>query len=122
MPTDVRPADIRSAIAKSMPRAKSELAELVRFRSVHDPRQFPVEECVGAAQWVQRAFVDAGIPDVQLIETSDGSLAVVGSRPAPAGAPTVLLYSHYDVQPPGDRSYWDSEPFELTERDGRWYG
>ncbi|MEV8234068.1 dipeptidase [Rhodococcus sp. NPDC077669] len=122
MPTDVRPADIRSAIAKSMPRAKSELAELVRFRSVHDPRQFPVEECVGAAQWVQRAFVDAGIPDVQLIETNDGSLAVVGSRPAPAGAPTVLLYSHYDVQPPGDRSYWDSEPFELTERDGRWYG
>src|SRR5689334_3563807 len=72
MPTDARPADIRSAIAESMTSAKSELAELVRFRSVHDPRQFPVEECVGAAQWVQRAFVDAGIPDVQLIETNDG--------------------------------------------------
>ncbi len=122
MPADSRPVDVRSAIASQMPRAKSELAELVRFASVHDPRQFPVEECTGAAQWVQRAFVDAGIPDVQLIETVDGSLAVVGSRPARAGAPTVLLYSHYDVQPPGDRTLWNSEPFELTERDGRWYG
>ena len=122
MPADARPVDVRSDIGAAMPRAKSELAELVRFASVHDPRQFPVEECTGAAQWVQRAFVDAGIPDVQLIETVDGSLAVIGSRPAPPGAPTVLLYSHYDVQPPGDRNFWDSEPFELTERDGRWYG
>ncbi|MGV8874616.1 MAG: dipeptidase [Rhodococcus sp. (in: high G+C Gram-positive bacteria)] len=122
MPVDARPVDVRSAIESAMPRAKAELAELVRFTSVHDPRQFPVEECIGAAHWVQRAFVDAGIPDVQLIETADGSLAVVGSRPAPAGAPTVLLCSHYDVQPPGDRKLWDSEPFDLTERDGRWYG
>ncbi|KQU52187.1 beta-Ala-His dipeptidase [Rhodococcus sp. Leaf278] len=122
MPADAPPADVRSHIEAAMPRAKEELAELVRFTSVHDPRQFPVEECIGAARWVQQAFLDAGIPDVQSIETVDGSLAVVGSRPAPAGAPTVLLYSHYDVQPPGDRNIWDSEPFELTERDGRWYG
>ncbi|MFI8565369.1 dipeptidase [Rhodococcus sp. NPDC078407] len=122
MPVDASSVDVRSEIEEAMPRAKAELAELVRFTSVHDPLQFPVEECTGAARWVQQAFIDAGVPDVQLIETVDGSLAVVGSRPAPAGAPTVLLYSHYDVQPPGDRKLWDSEPFELTERDGRWYG
>lgn len=113
---------VRSIIAADMPRARRELAELVAFRSVHDERQFPREECVAAANWVRGAYLDAGIDSVELIETSDGSLAVVGHKPAPPGAPTVLLYSHYDVQPPGDSALWDSEPFELTERDGRWYG
>ncbi|OAK56867.1 dipeptidase [Rhodococcoides kyotonense] len=115
-------SDVRSIVAADMPRARRELAELVAFRSVHDERQFPREECVAAAEWVRAAFLDAGIDSVDLIETTDGSLAVVGRTPAPVGAPTVLLYSHYDVQPPGEHALWDSEPFELTERDGRWYG
>ncbi|SNS74866.1 dipeptidase [Rhodococcoides kyotonense] len=115
-------SDVRSRVAADMSWARRELAELVAFRSVHDERQFPREECIAAAEWVRTAFLDAGIASVDLIETDDGSLAVVGRTPAPAGAPTVLLYSHYDVQPPGDGALWDSEPFELTERDGRWYG
>ncbi|MCZ4080404.1 dipeptidase [Rhodococcus sp. H36-A4] len=115
-------SDVRSAISADMPRAQRELRELVAFRSVHDERQFPREECVAAANWVRSAFLDAGLESVELIETDDDSLAVVGHRPAPVGAPTVLLYSHYDVQPPGDRSLWDSEPFELTESRGRWFG
>ncbi len=105
-----------------MPMAKAELATLVRMRSVADPRQFPPEECHRAAEWVRDAFHSAGIGTVDLIETTDGSKAVVGYQPGPAGSPTVLLYCHYDVQPPGDEKLWLSEPFELTERDGRWYG
>ncbi|MEV8191099.1 dipeptidase [Rhodococcus pyridinivorans] len=113
---------IRERIREAMPAARDDLARLVAFRSVADPRQFPVEECVGAANWVRDAFTEAGIESVETIETADGSLAVLGHTPAPDGAPTVLLYSHYDVQPPGDESLWRSKPFTLTERDGRWYG
>ncbi|PQP23243.1 dipeptidase [Rhodococcus opacus] len=113
---------IRSKVAGLMPAARDELAELVAIRSVADPRQFPPEECVRAAEWVRDAFIGAGIGQVELLETSDGSHAVVGHQPAPDGAPTVLLYCHYDVQPPGDEKLWRTDPFTLTERDGRWYG
>ncbi len=54
--------------------------------------------------------------------TPDGSMAVHGHVPAPEGTPTVLLYCHYDVQPPLGEEHWDTPVFELTERDGRWHG
>ncbi|QCQ91789.1 dipeptidase [Rhodococcus sp. SGAir0479] len=114
--------EVRGRVAALMPTAREELAALVAFRSIADPRQAPPEECLGAANWVADAFRAVGIGDVELIETSDGSTAVVGHRPGPEGAPTVLLYSHYDVQPAGDEALWETPPFELTERDGRWYG
>lgn len=117
-----RSGDIRAAVRALMPTARDELATLVAIRSVADPRLYPPEECLAAANWVRDAFVAAGVGEVELIETRDGSQAVVGHQPGPPGAPTVLLYCHYDVQPPGDESKWDTAPFELTERDGRWYG
>jgi acetylornithine deacetylase/succinyl-diaminopimelate desuccinylase-like protein len=106
-----------------MPVVHDELTELVAIRSVADPRQFPPEECQRAAQWVVDKFADLGFSDVHLEETADGSMAVVGSRSCDrAEAPTVLLYAHYDVQPPLDDDAWHTPPFELTEVDGRWYG
>ncbi|MFD5627489.1 dipeptidase [Streptomyces sp. NPDC127072] len=115
-------SELAARIAELMPRAKADLTELVAIPSVADPRQYPPEECHRAAQWVADAFTAAGLRDVRLAETPDGSHAVLGHRPPPPGAPTVLLYCHYDVQPPLDDAAWKTPPFTLTERDGRWYG
>jgi len=114
--------DLGRRIAALMPRARTDLAELVAIPSVADPRQYPPERCQEVAEWLVAAFTGAGLSEVRLEPTPDGSQAVIGHRPAPPGAPTVLLYCHYDVQPPLDDAAWTSPPFELTERDGRWYG
>ena len=104
-----------------MPRAREDLARLVAMRSVADATIEPPEECAAAAEEVAGCWPTPASDDVGAIETADGSLAVVGHSPGPPGAPTVLLYAHYDVQPAGDPAEWGSSPWELTERDGRWY-
>jgi acetylornithine deacetylase/succinyl-diaminopimelate desuccinylase-like protein len=120
--TDEVAAGIAAKVKALMPRAQADLAELVAIPSLYDPKAGPSADCARAADLVAAALRDAGMPDVRLVETPDGSTAVLGQRPAPAGAPTVLLYAHYDIQPVGDLDRWTSPPFTLTERDGRWYG
>ncbi|MGW5303002.1 M20/M25/M40 family metallo-hydrolase [Streptomyces griseoluteus] len=113
---------VAETVASLMPRAKAELAELVAFRSVADFDQFPRSESEGAANWIADALTAEGFTDVALLDTPDGTQSVYGYLPGPEGAKTVLLYAHYDVQPPLDEAGWTTPPFELTERDGRWYG
>ena len=96
-----------------------DLARLVALPSVHDGAH--AEACSATADLVVELFAGAGVDDVRRVPTDDGSDAVVGFTPGPEGAPTVLLYSHYDVQP-ADPAAWASSPWELTERDGRFYG
>ncbi|MFE9644720.1 dipeptidase [Streptomyces sp. NPDC006365] len=113
---------VAETVASLMPRAKAELTELVAFKSVADFDQFPRSESEGAANWVARALRTEGFQDVALLDTPDGTQSVYGFLPGPEGAKTVLLYAHYDVQPPLDETAWATPPFALTERDGRWYG
>ncbi|CAL9321723.1 dipeptidase [Streptomyces sp. SudanB182_2057] len=113
---------LAETVAALLPRAKAELAELVAFRSVADFSQFPRSESEAAAGWVADALRAEGFTDVALLDTPDGTQSVYGYLPGPEGAKTVLLYAHYDVQPPLDEAGWSTPPFELTERDGRWYG
>ncbi|MGW0337107.1 M20/M25/M40 family metallo-hydrolase [Streptomyces sp. NPDC003011] len=113
---------VAETVASLMPRAKAELTELVAFKSVADFDQFPRSESEGAARWVANALTAEGFQDVALLDTPDGTQSVYGYLPGPEGARTVLLYAHYDVQPPLDEAAWTTPPFELTERDGRWYG
>ena len=113
---------VAETVASLLPRAKAELAELVAFKSVADFAQFPKSESEGAAQWVADALRAEDFVDVAVLDTPDGTQSVYGYLPGPEGAKTVLLYAHYDVQPPLDEAAWTTPPFELTERDGRWYG
>jgi len=113
---------LRDAVAGLMGQAREDLRRLVAIPSVADPQHFPRERCVEAARYVRDAMAAAGIRECRLLEMSDGYPAVYGHTPAPPGAPTVLLYCHYDVQPPLGEAEWISPPFALTEREGRWYG
>jgi acetylornithine deacetylase/succinyl-diaminopimelate desuccinylase-like protein len=113
---------LRSRIGDLMPQARTDLARMVSFRSVHDPAQSPPEECQTMVDFLVGAFTEVGLQDVRGYPTPDGSQAVCGHRPGPRGAPTVLLYFHHDVQPPLDDAAWTSPVWELTEREGRWYG
>ena len=65
---------------------------------------------------------DAGVEQIDRLDLPDTSPIIVASLPGPPGAPTVLLYAHYDVQPAGDESLWRTRPFEPTEIDGTIYG
>lgn len=109
-------------VSELMPQAMADLAQLVAFRSVADRAVEDPQQCVLAAQWVRDAFVDVGLTDSALVPTPDGTDAVIGHYEGPAGAARVLLYAHYDVQPASDTESWTTDPFALTERNGRFYG
>ena len=103
-----------------MPQVRADLEQLVAIPSINFPGydQSDVERCAHACA---QLLTDAGATP-QLIPSTSGVPTVRADVPGPAGSPTVLLYSHYDVQPAGDASKWDSAPFVAEERDGRLYG
>jgi acetylornithine deacetylase/succinyl-diaminopimelate desuccinylase-like protein len=113
--------DLRAAVTADMPRLKEMLFDLVRLESVsahgHDPARMRA-----AAERILQMVEEAGFSNGQLLESGTGHPAVFAEVPAPDGAPTLLLYAHYDVQPTGPIEEWDSGPFEPVERDGRIYG
>jgi len=115
------PDAIRAAVRAAMPSVRSDLEALVRIPSVSaDPAR--ADDVRRSAEATAELFRAEGFDDVQILSAGGGAPAVVARRPAPEGAPTVLLYAHHDVQPVGDPADWDSEPFEPTERGDRLYG
>src|SRR5215469_14348814 len=107
-----------------MPQLQADLARLVAIPSVSSPgypeeTHAPLHE---AYEEVVSLFRDAGVTMREPLELPGTAPVVMGEIPAPDGAPTVLLYSHYDVVPVGEEAKWESPPFEATERDGAIYG
>ncbi len=113
-------AQLRAAVAAQMPGVRTELENLVRIPGIAFDG-FDHSQVERSAEAVAELLRGAGLPDVRIVRAG-GQPAIIGRRPAPPGAPTVLLYAHHDVQPIGDPAAWQSEPFEATERDGRLYG
>lgn len=111
--------DIKEIIQGDREKIFAQLSELVSFNSVHTFAELK-DQMDGAKTWVSTALQEAGL-EVEEHVTEDGSVTLLGTRAGKEGAKTVLLYSHYDVVPAGDLDKWESDPFTLTERDGRWY-
>ncbi len=112
---------IRAALLEVMPSVRADLEALVRIPSVSaDPAR--ADDVRRSAEATADLFRAEGFDDVQILEAAGGAPAVLARRPAPDGAPTVLLYAHHDVQPTGALEDWDSDPFIPTERGDRLYG
>ena len=110
---------IRDRVGDLMPQVRADLEALVRIPSV-SASSFDQSQVARSAEAVAALLRAEGL-DVEVI-VEGGRPAVIGHIDGPDGAPTVTLYAHHDVQPPGDESDWDSAPFEPVERDGRLYG
>jgi acetylornithine deacetylase/succinyl-diaminopimelate desuccinylase-like protein len=106
-------------VDREQPRLLEELFELLRIPSVSSLPEH-AEDCRRAAEWLRAELTRLGCPVVTLVE-GDGHPVVWGESPYVPGRPTLLLYGHYDVQPPDPLEEWDSPPFEPTVRDGRIY-
>lgn len=102
-----------------LPSVLTDLKRLIAIPSVSSLQDHH-DHVLAAADGVADLLRDLGCPDVRLLDAG-GKPAVYGHFPAPDGAPTVLLYAHYDVQPAGDDAAWTSAPFSAMERDGRLY-
>jgi acetylornithine deacetylase/succinyl-diaminopimelate desuccinylase-like protein len=115
---------IGERVHDQMARVRADLAELVSIRStaIGPGGAGKIDECGEAAEWVLSAFAATGVKGLRLIPTPGGCPAVYGHTPGPRGVPTVLWYGYYDVPPVTDEQAWQSPPFQLSERDGRWYG
>ena len=113
--------ELRRRVTRGLPAARADLERLVRIPSVA-LEGFPAEPLAAAAEAVTEILRAAGMPDVGLLDVPGSPPAVFAERPAAPGAPTVLLYGHYDVQPAGVETDWTTPPFEPVERDGRLFG
>jgi acetylornithine deacetylase/succinyl-diaminopimelate desuccinylase-like protein len=98
------------------------LAELIEFAAIPSVSTDPAHaaDVVVAARWVANALSSAGPFAVRTIPTT-GNPVVYGEWLGAPGKPTVLVYGHYDVQPPDPLEKWQSPPFAPTLRDGRLY-
>ncbi len=100
---------------------QEDLARLVRIPSVAFPG-FPEAPVAEAADLTVALLEAAGVTNVELLPVPGAPPAIFADLPGPEGAPTVLLYAHYDVQPAGPDEDWTTPAFEPTVRDGRMYG
>ena len=114
--------ELRDVVAYLATRHHAILAELIQFAAIPSVSTDPAHarDMDSARQWVAAALTSAGSFDVRTIATAGNPVVYAEWLGAP-GKPTVLVYGHYDVQPPDPLEKWDSPPFVPTVRDDRLY-
>jgi acetylornithine deacetylase/succinyl-diaminopimelate desuccinylase-like protein len=110
---------MKDYITSNKDRFLSELFELLRIPSVSADSRHK-GDVRKAAEYVKEKLQAAGADKVELVETK-GHPIVFGEKFVDASKPTVLVYGHYDVQPPDPLELWNTPPFEPTVRDGKIY-
>jgi acetylornithine deacetylase/succinyl-diaminopimelate desuccinylase-like protein len=111
--------NIKKYVEDNQQRFLDELFELLRFPSVSaDPKY--AGDVKKTAEFVAKKLKDAGADQVEICETG-GHPIVYGEKITDPSKPTVLVYGHYDVQPPDPLELWHTPPFEPTIRDGKIY-
>jgi acetylornithine deacetylase/succinyl-diaminopimelate desuccinylase-like protein len=113
-------------VAKNFDDLKATLISLAKIPGIAW-EAFDEQELERSAEAVAKIFSDTQLFDFVEIRRSSadgksGAPAVVAKRAAKNGKPQILLYAHHDVQPPGDETIWQTNPFEPTEKNGRLFG
>jgi acetylornithine deacetylase/succinyl-diaminopimelate desuccinylase-like protein len=106
-------------VTREQPRLLRELTDFLAIPSISTLPEH-AEDCRTAAEWLVAELRRLGCATVQLIEGA-GHPVVWAESPAVPGAPTLLIYGHYDVQPVDPLDEWQTPPFEASVRDGRLY-
>src|SRR5262245_55510938 len=99
--TSAPAGSMADAVDPLMKPLTADLVKLSKIPSISEPT-FPKEPVLEAHALVETLLRDAGLQNVAKLDLPNTYPIVIGEIPAPDGAPTVLLYSHYDVVPPGD--------------------
>src|SRR5690554_2751569 len=111
--------NIKDYVEQNKQRFLNELFELLRFPSVSaDPKY--AGDVKRTAAYVAEKLKEAGADEVEICPTA-GHPIVYGEKMVDPSKPTVLVYGHYDVQPPDPLELWETPPFEPTVRDGKIY-
>ncbi len=112
-------SDVLSFIEANLGRFRAEVYDFLRIPSISAKTEH-ADDTRHAAEWLADRLADAGMVS-EVVETEGHPIVLAEWRKAGPDAPTVLIYGHYDVQPPEPLELWTSPPFEPTERDGRIY-
>jgi acetylornithine deacetylase/succinyl-diaminopimelate desuccinylase-like protein len=116
----MKPDQITNEVSRMMPEVLEDLKVLIQYPSIAF-KGYPSDPVYQMSRATVELLRKYGFSDARELEIAGGYPLVYGEIPAPPGAPTVLMYAHYDVQP-AKKEGWDTDPWIPVVKEGRLYG